>query len=103
MGRCKDLSDFDQGEFVMAGRLVSEHLPDGRSCGVSRLLHVGLRSRRPVHSPKRLQRARERQNWTVEQWEKVACSDESRSRCGWLGKRCHQDALWEVGRSSEAV
>ena len=47
---------------------------------------MGLRSRRPVRVPmltrvhlqKRLQWAREHQNWTMEQWKKVARSDESR-------------------------
>ena len=31
----------------------------------------------PVHRRKRLQWARERRNWTLEQWKKVAWSDES--------------------------
>ena len=69
-------------EKVNAGydRKVSEHTVH-RS-----LLRMGLRSRRPVRVPmltpvhrrKRLQWARERQNWTMEQWKKVAWSDESR-------------------------
>uniref|UniRef100_A0A8C4Q1N8 Transposable element Tc1 transposase n=1 Tax=Eptatretus burgeri TaxID=7764 RepID=A0A8C4Q1N8_EPTBU len=50
------------------------------------LLCMGLRSRRavrvpmmtPVHRCKRLQWAREHRNWTLEQWKKVAWSDESR-------------------------
>ena len=49
------------------------------------LLRMGLRSCRPVRVPmttpvhhrKRLQGARERWNWTLEQWKKVAWSDES--------------------------
>ena len=32
----------------------------------------------PVHHRKRLQWAHERRNWTLEQWKKVAWSDESR-------------------------
>ena len=32
----------------------------------------------PAHHLKRLQWARERRNWTLEQWKKVAWSDESR-------------------------
>ena len=32
----------------------------------------------PVHHQKRLQWARERRNWTLEQWKKVSWSDESR-------------------------
>ena len=32
----------------------------------------------PVHRRKHLQWAREHQNWTLEQWKKVAWSDESR-------------------------
>ena len=50
------------------------------------LLHMGLRSRRPVRMPmmtpvhvqKHLQWTREHRNWTLEQWRKVAWSDESR-------------------------
>ncbi|KAJ8276573.1 hypothetical protein COCON_G00083250, partial [Conger conger] len=50
------------------------------------LLRMGLRSCRPVavpvltpvHRRKRLEWARERQNWTLEQWKKVVWSDESR-------------------------
>ena len=50
------------------------------------LLRMGLRSCRPVrvpimttvHRQKRLQWARGRRNWTLEQWKKVAWSDESR-------------------------
>ena len=50
------------------------------------LLCMGLRSHRPVRMPmmtpvhrrKHLQWARERRNWTLEQWKKVAWSDESR-------------------------
>ncbi|KAK3536143.1 hypothetical protein QTP70_031330 [Hemibagrus guttatus] len=50
------------------------------------LLHMGPHSRRPVRVPvltpvhhrKRQQWAREHQNWTTEQWKKVAWSDESR-------------------------
>ena len=50
------------------------------------VLRMGLRSRRPVrwpmmtsvHRGKRLQWGRERQNWTLKQWKKVAWSDESR-------------------------
>ena len=50
------------------------------------LLRMGLRSRRPVRVPmmipahrgKHLQWACERRNWTLEQWKKVAWSDESR-------------------------
>ena len=61
-------------------RKVSEHTVH-RS-----LLRMGLRSHRPVKEPlltpvlrrQRLQWARERQNWTVEQWKKVAWSGESR-------------------------
>ena len=46
-----------------------------------RLLHIGLSSRRvsmliPVHRQKRLQWACEHQNWTMEQWKKLAWSDE---------------------------
>ena len=69
-------------EKVNAGsdRKVSEH-----TVHLS-LLRMGLRSRRPVrvpmltrvHRQKRLQWAREHQNWTTEQWKKVARSDESR-------------------------
>ena len=50
------------------------------------LLHMELRSRRPVgvpmmtpvHRRKCLQWARERRKWTLERWKKVAWSDESR-------------------------
>ena len=50
------------------------------------LLRMGLHSRRPVRVPmltpvhrrKRQQWAREHQNWTTEQWKKVAWCDESR-------------------------
>lgn len=69
-------------EKVNAGsdRKVSEHTVHHS------LLRMGLRSRRPVRVPmmtpvhcrKRLQWAREHQNWTTEQWKKVAWSDESR-------------------------
>lgn len=53
--------------------------------GHHRLLCVGLHNLgpvrvpmlNPVHCQKRKQRAREPQNWTTEQREKVACSDES--------------------------
>uniref|UniRef100_A0A3Q3JTD4 Transposase Tc1-like domain-containing protein n=1 Tax=Monopterus albus TaxID=43700 RepID=A0A3Q3JTD4_MONAL len=61
-------------------RKVSEHTVH-RS-----LLRMGLCSRRPVRLPvltpvlhqKRLQWAREHQNWTMEKWKKVAWSGESR-------------------------
>lgn len=50
------------------------------------LLRMGLRRRKtlkrptqiPVHHQNRIQWAREHQNWTVEQWKKVAWSGESR-------------------------
>ena len=48
------------------------------------LLRMGLRGlvrvpmMTPVHRRKRLQWAREHRNWTLEQWKKVAWSDESR-------------------------
>ena len=49
------------------------------------LLRMGLRIRRlvrvpmitPVHRRKRLQWEHEHRNWTLEQWKKVAWSDES--------------------------
>uniref|UniRef100_A0A8P4K6M0 Transposable element Tc1 transposase n=1 Tax=Dicentrarchus labrax TaxID=13489 RepID=A0A8P4K6M0_DICLA len=68
-------------EKVNAGsdRKVSEHTVHRT------LLRLGLRGRRPVtvpmlarvHCQKRLQWAHEHQNWTTEQWKKVAWSDES--------------------------
>ena len=71
---------------------VTENLNGGYGRNVSQstvhhtLLHMGLCSCRPVrvammtpvHRRKRLQWARECQNWTLEQWKKVAWSDESR-------------------------
>ena len=68
------------------------------------LLRMGLHSCRPVRVPtltcvhcrNRQQWAREHQNWTTEQWKKLAWSDESRFL--W-----HQDALWEEGKLVEAV
>ena len=71
---------------------VTEHFNRGHRRNVSQstvhrtLLYMGLRSHRPVavpmmtpvHRQKRLQWARERRNWTLEQWKKVAWSDESR-------------------------
>ena len=71
---------------------VTENFNGGHRRNVSQttvhrtLLHMGLRSCRPVSVPmmtpvhyrKRLQWAHERRNWTLEQWKKVAWSDESR-------------------------
>ena len=71
---------------------VTENFNGGHGRNVSQstvhrtLLHMGLRSRRPVRMPmmtpvhcrKRLQWARKRRNWTLEQWKKVAWSEESR-------------------------
>uniref|UniRef100_A0AAY5KPB9 Tc1-like transposase DDE domain-containing protein n=1 Tax=Esox lucius TaxID=8010 RepID=A0AAY5KPB9_ESOLU len=70
---------------------VSEHFNDGYGRNVSQhtvhrtLLRMGLRRRSPDgvpmmtpdHCRKRLQWAHERRNWTLEQWKKVAWSDES--------------------------
>jgi len=70
---------------------VTENVNGGHRRNVSQstvhctLLRMGLRSRRqvrvpmitPVHRRKCLQWAREHQNWTLEQWKKVAWSDES--------------------------
>ena len=70
---------------------VTENFNGGHGRNVSQstvhrtLLRMGLRSRRPVrvaimtpvHRRKCLQWARERRNWTLEQWKKVAWSDES--------------------------
>ena len=71
---------------------VTENFNGGHGRNVSQsqvhhtLLRMGLRSRRsvrvpmitPVHCQKQLQWAREHQNWTLEQWKKVAWSDEPR-------------------------
>ena len=71
---------------------VTENFNGGHGRNVSQstvhrtLLRMGLRSRRlvrvpmmtPVHHQKCLQWARERRTWTLEQWKKVAWSDESR-------------------------
>jgi len=87
------------------------------------LLRMGQHSQRPVRVPmltpvhrrKRQQWAREHQNWTTEQWKKVAWSDESwffffnimwMTGClcvAYLGNTWHQDALWEEGKPAEAV
>lgn len=69
---------------------ITEHFNMGDGVNVSQytvhrtLLCMGLRSRSPVRMPilgptnrKRLQWAREHQNWTVEQWKRVAWSSES--------------------------
>ena len=60
------------------------------------LLRTGLRIHRPVRVPmmtpvhhrKHLQWARERRNWTLEQWKKVTGSDESSFLLG------HVDAVY---------
>uniref|UniRef100_A0AAY5JYT4 Cadherin domain-containing protein n=1 Tax=Esox lucius TaxID=8010 RepID=A0AAY5JYT4_ESOLU len=61
----------------------------------------------PVHCQKLLEWACEHQNWTTEQWKKVACSDESsfllhhmdgQVRVAYLENSWHQDALWEASR-----
>ena len=65
------------------------------------LLRMGLRSRRPVrvlmmtpvHRRKRLQWARESRNWTLEQWKKVAWSDESRFLLDQVDSRVHVPRL----------
>ena len=70
---------------------VTENFNGGHLRNVSQstvhrtLLRMGLHSRRPVRVPmmtpvhhrKRLQWASERRNWILEQWKKVAWSDES--------------------------
>ena len=70
---------------------VTEHFNGGHRRNVSQstvhrtLLRMGLSSCRPirvpmmtpVHRRKRLQWARERPNWTMEQWKKVVWSDEA--------------------------
>ena len=80
-----------------------------------RLLCMGLHSHRParvpmltpVHYWKRQQWACEHQNWTTEQWKKLARSDDSRFLlhhvdgrvlvCCLPGEHMAQDALWEEG------
>ena len=68
----------------------------------------------PVPCRKCQQRAREHQNWTMEQWEKidlVRLITFSFTSRGWpgacpsltWGTRGHQDALWEEGKQVEAV
>ena len=67
----------------------------------------------PVHHQKRLQWARERRNWTLEQWLVVAWSDESRfllyhvDGCVRVrrlpGDVMAQDALWEDDKPVEGV
>lgn len=84
------------------------------------LLSVGLCSRRlvivsiltPIHLQKHLQRARSHQNWTIEQWRKVAWSDEYQlllhhmdgqmNGCR-LPKILHQDSLWEECKPAEEM
>ncbi|ROL53338.1 hypothetical protein DPX16_20448 [Anabarilius grahami] len=57
----------------------------------------------PVHRRKCQQWAREHQNWTTEQWKKVAWSAESHFLfcVAYLGNTWHQDALWEEGKPAE--
>lgn len=50
----------------------------------------------PVDRHKHLQLVIEHQNWILEQWRKIAWSDEL-YRKPYLGQRSYQDALWEEG------
>ena len=82
---------------------VTENFNGGHGMNVSQstvhrnLLRMGLRSRRPVrvpmmnpvHHQRRLQWASERRNWTLEQWKKVAWSDESRFLLDHVDGRVH--------------
>lgn len=85
------------------------------------LLHMGLHSYRPVRVPmmptaeSMSQWACEPQNWTMEQWNNVAWSDETHFLLDqvngrvlymcivYLGKKWQPDALWVEGLLSAEV
>ncbi|ROL46605.1 hypothetical protein DPX16_3702 [Anabarilius grahami] len=68
MGKHKDLSEFDKDQIVMARRLGQSISKTAALVGCSRSAVVSI-----------YQKWRhEYQNWTTEQWKKVAWSDESR-------------------------
>ena len=86
---------------------VTENFNGGHGRNVSQstvhctLLRMGLRSRRPVRVPmmtpvhrrKSLQWARERRNWTLEQWKKVSWSNESHFRLDHVDGRLRVEVM----------
>ncbi|KAK3520557.1 hypothetical protein QTP70_026490 [Hemibagrus guttatus] len=78
MDKCKDLSEFDKGRIVMARPLDQSISKTAALVGCSQSVVPQTSQGAHADPMHRQQWGFEHQNWTTEQWKKVAWSDESR-------------------------